>query len=191
MQSWPAIFNFKKSGWASYGKRLAKICSIFKDFEDYRTEDWGLRTGDWVHGTEESSLRTASDEKAWSCPQPSLLHLQSSVCTLQVVQVWKPKKQQKTLHFFAGMLKTVVLLQKIDFWHIIANVAKISTYALWGQNVDIICWRGQAVSYATLGWAQCILDICHFFTLTHIEVWKFYTQKRVNLRQKRPRDKTA
>ena len=37
----------------------------------------------------------------------------------------------------------------------------------------------------------CIPHICHFFTLTHFQAWKFYTQKRVNLRQKLPRDKTA
>ena len=28
-----------------------------------------------------------------------------------------------------------------------------------------------------------IPDICHFFTLTYFEAWKFYTQKCVNLRQ--------
>ena len=36
-----------------------------------------------------------------------------------------------------------------------------------------------------------IPDICHFFTLTYFEAWKFYTQKCVNLRQKLPRDKIA
>ena len=30
-----------------------------------------------------------------------------------------------------------------------------------------------------------------FFTPTHFEAWKFYTQKCVNSRQKWPRDKTA
>ena len=36
-----------------------------------------------------------------------------------------------------------------------------------------------------------IPHICHFFTLTHFQAWKFFTQKRINLRQKLPRDKTA
>ena len=36
-----------------------------------------------------------------------------------------------------------------------------------------------------------IPDICHLFTPTHFEAWKFYTQKRENSRQKFTRDKTA
>ena len=36
-----------------------------------------------------------------------------------------------------------------------------------------------------------IPDICNFFTLTHFQAWKFYTQKCLNLRQKLLRDKTA
>ena len=41
-----------------------------------------------------------------------------------------------------------------------------------------------------IGNTKCIPDICHFFTPTHFEAWKFYTQKCVNSRQKWPRDKT-
>ena len=38
--------------------------------------------------------------------------------------------------------------------------------------------------------SPCLIFVI-FFTLTHFQAWKFYTQKRVNLRQKLSCDKTA
>ena len=52
-------------------------------------------------------------------------------------------------------------------------------------NIYIGKYCGFRMNYAT----SDIPDICHFFTLTYFEAWKFYTQKCVNSRQKLPRDK--
>ena len=71
------------------------------------------------------------------------------------------------LAIFAPILKNTILL--------------LGFYASW-----FTCSRN--LSFASL---LLIPDICHFFTLTYFEAWKFYTQKCVNLRQKLPRDKIA
>ena len=50
------------------------------------------------------------------------------------------------------------------------------------NNYNVACW---------FLWSQPYLIFVTFFTPTHFEAWKFYTQKCVNLRQKWLRDKTA
>ena len=56
------------------------------------------------------------------------------------------------------------------------------------QNMLIVNFFVKIAAWSKL---CTIPHICHFFTLTHFQAWKFFTQKRVNLRQKLPRDKTA
>ena len=74
-------------------------------------------------------------EKAVLSPQSSIFNPQSSLLSPQSTVLSVRSANQKTIHFSCRNAKKNVFAPKNLIYRIlVANVARISTYALWGQN---------------------------------------------------------
>ena len=81
-------------------------------------------------------------------------------CTLErSTEVWYICNQ--CIAMVQNMLKSIVIILMIDNW----------------CTQDCLPQDSRSKVLPMLQCTMCIPDICHFFTLTHFESWKFYTRK--------------
>ena len=85
-------------------------------------------------------------------------------------QIQRPRQWQRQIH----LEKKRAILESCELWDT-------------DNNFDNHC---ELTIKSDTDWTA-IPDICHFFTRTHLESWKFYTRKVRKFTTNLPRDKTA
>ena len=126
-------------------------------------------------------------QKAFLALPQTLLQAVSSCCQLVTISKWLKHYNDHHSSISSYILEPFWVNGKLELGLPEASFGRklwnLAGEGLWGRWVCSWWWWKEG--------SRCIPDICHFFTLTYFEAWKFYTQKCVNLRQKLPRDKIA